>query len=77
VKRRSVYFMSFQNQPRRRVSGTTIIEPGDTSGMVTITVNGDLTEELPEAFLVFFANPDGASLGGFYGLGAGVIIDDD
>ncbi len=45
--------------------------------MVTITVNGDLTEELPEAFLVFFANPDGASLGGFYGLGAGVIIDDD
>jgi Calx-beta domain len=59
-------------------SGTVSIPPGSTTGYANIPVNGDIVDETQlEYFLTSFRNPQHATLGGFYGLGLGVIDDDD
>jgi hypothetical protein len=64
-------------------SGTVTFAPGETAKTVAITVHGDTTKEPPllwgEWIWVAFSNPSAnASLDmSFYGLGLGIIIDDD
>ena len=64
-------------------SGTVTFAPGATSVMVPITVYGDTIKEPPayggEWILVVFSNPTGGAVvdTSFYGLGIGIIIDDD
>ena len=65
-------------------TGTVTFAPGQTTKTVAITVNGDTLVEPPllygEWILVVFSNPtgSGASLDtSFFGLGIGVIVDDD
>lgn len=64
-------------------TGTVTFAPGDTTETVTIQVHGDRIDEPPalygEWIVIAFSNPSpGATLDlGFYGLGIGVIVDDD
>ena len=63
-------------------AGTVTFAPGDTSATVELTVNGDTTDEpdllYGEWALVRFSDPTNATIDPvFYGLGIGVIIDDD
>jgi len=58
-------------------SGTVTFAPGETSKVVLITVNGDVTFEPDELVVVRFSAPTNASLGGYYGLGLGAITNDD
>jgi len=64
-------------------SGTATFAPGQTTAFVTITVNGDTVDDPPlylgEWILVAFSNPSAnATLDtSFFGLGIGVIVDDD
>ena len=63
-------------------SGTLTFAPGETSKVVPIVVNGDTVKEPPllygEWVLVLFSNPTGATIDPrFYGLGIGIIGDDD
>jgi glucose/arabinose dehydrogenase/PKD repeat protein len=58
-------------------SGTATIVPGQTQTTVRITVLGDLLDEADEVLLVSFQTPTNAKLGGFFGLGFGVITDND
>ena len=63
-------------------SGTLTFAPGETSKSVPITVIGDTIKEPPllygEWILVSFTDPTGATIDpSFYGLGIGIIIDDD
>jgi titin len=64
-------------------SGTVTFAPGETSKTVPITVYGDTIKE-PPAYLgewipVAFSNPTGGAVvdSSFYGLGIGIIVDDD
>jgi streptogramin lyase len=58
-------------------SGTVTFAPGQVAQTVTISVNGDTLEEPDEYFVVAFDNPTNVVIGGFYGLGFGIITDDD
>ena len=58
-------------------SGTVIFQPGQTTNTVSITINADALDEPDELLLVAFSNPTNATIGGFYGLGFGTILDDD
>jgi hypothetical protein len=58
-------------------NGTVTFAPGDTTATVTISVNGDTLVEPDEYIVVLFGNPTNAKMGGFYGLGAGIITNDD
>lgn len=64
-------------------SGTVTFAPGETAATVSITVHGDTEHELPlvwgEWILVSFTNPSANATidPSFYGLGVGVIFDDD
>ncbi len=58
-------------------SGTVSFAPGETSKSVAVTVKGDTLVEGDEVFVVAFSNPSNATLGGWFGLGFGNIIDDD
>ena len=58
-------------------SGTVTIPIGQTQGVARVTVLGDLIDEADELLLVSFQSPTNAKLGGFFGLGFGVIADDD
>ena len=58
-------------------SGTVTFAPGETQQTVAITVNGDTLVEPNELIIVRFHAPTNAVLGGFYGLGFGVITNDD
>ena len=58
-------------------SGTVTFAPGETTKTVTISVNGDTDVEPNEWIVVSFKNPTNATMGGFYGLGFGVITNDD
>jgi hypothetical protein len=51
--------------------------PGETAHTVRVFVRGDTLAENDETFLVSFGKPPNANLGGFLGLGYGVIADDD
>lgn len=64
-------------------TGSLTFAPGETSKTVALTVLGDRTDEPPllygEWALLALSNPTGASIdtSGLFGLGIGVIIDDD
>ncbi|MDH3708088.1 MAG: hypothetical protein OES57_18635, partial [Acidimicrobiia bacterium] len=60
-------------------TGTVVFAAGSTSETVEITVTGDELEEPDEWLLVAFSNPSpNATLDtSFYGLGVGLIVDDD
>ena len=58
-------------------SGTVTFAPGETAKTVTISVNGDTLVEPDEYIVVSFTNPTNAKMGGYWGLGFGVITNDD
>ena len=58
-------------------SGTVVFTPSQTTQTVTINVRGDTLVEPDEYFAVQFKNPTNAAIGGYYGLGGGVIVNDD
>ena len=58
-------------------SGTVTFAPGETAKSVTISVNGDTLPEPDEWITISFNHPTNAHMGGFYGLGFGVILNDD
>src|SRR5439155_1607992 len=58
-------------------SGTVTFAPGQTTKTVAVTIQGDTLDEQNERLLVSFTNPVNATIGGFYGLGFGTIINDD
>jgi hypothetical protein len=58
-------------------SGTVTFAPGGTAASVAVAVQGDAVNEGTEVFLVGFGTPVNAAVGGFYGLGFGVIVDND
>ncbi len=58
-------------------SGTVSFAPGETSKVVSITVRGDVTVEPDEMVVVSFAAAVNATIGGYFGLGFGVITNDD
>ncbi len=59
------------------VSGTVQFDPGETAAFVEVTVNGDEDVESDEYLTVAFGNPVNAEMGGYWGLGFGLIINDD
>ena len=58
-------------------SGVVTFAPGETAKTVTISVNGDTVVEPDEWIVVAFNHPTNAKMGGFWGLGFGVILNDD
>ena len=56
-------------------SNTMSFAPGVTSGTITVKVNGDVTPEATETFLVHLSNPVGAGIG--HGQGLGTVLNDD
>ncbi len=58
-------------------SGTIVVPPGATSGVIHITVHGDQNKEGDETLLVSLTSATNADIGGFLGLAFGVIGDDD
>jgi hypothetical protein len=56
-------------------SGSRTIAAGATSAMISITVNGDVADELDETFGITLSNPGNATIGD--GSGLGTITDDD
>ncbi len=56
-------------------SGTVTFVPTDVSEPVTVTINGDLLDELNETFTVDLSNPSNATI--LDGQGVGTITDDD
>jgi chitinase len=58
-------------------SGTVTFEPGTTETTVEVTVFGDDVAEPDEYIVVAFGNPVNAAMGGFWGLGFGIIDTDD
>lgn len=59
------------------VSGMLTFAPGETVKSVPVTVSGDEAEEPDEWIVLMFGRPTNARMGGFWGLGFGVIVDDD
>src|SRR5204863_535929 len=57
-------------------SGTLTFAPGQTSRTITVLVNGDLVDELDEAYCVELSNATGGAMIG-KGMGQGTIVDDD
>jgi hypothetical protein len=58
-------------------SGTVTFLPGQTDATVPVSIVGDHDPEAPSYVVVSFTNPSGARLGGFLGLGAVFLTDDD
>lgn len=58
-------------------SGTVTFAPGQTTATAPISVKGDTTVETDEYIVVSFTHPTNARMGGFWGLGFGVITNDD
>ena len=58
-------------------SGTVTFAPGETTKTVTIAVNGDTMVEPDEFIVLSFHDPTNANMGGYWGLGVGVITNDD
>jgi hypothetical protein len=56
-------------------SGTLTFAPGQTSRTVTVSVTGDLLDEVDETYFVNLSAPSGGTIGD--GQGLGTIIDDD
>jgi len=58
-------------------SGTVTFAPGQTTAVVEVSIVGDREDEDDEIALVRFHQPTNATVGGFFGLGAVRILDDD
>ena len=58
-------------------SGTLTFPRGWTRQYVDVVVNGDSVDEPDEVVVVGLTQPTNASIGGFWGLGFGIITDDD
>ncbi|MEZ5140179.1 MAG: Calx-beta domain-containing protein [Acidimicrobiales bacterium] len=58
-------------------TGTVTFQPGETAKTISIKVAGDKAIEGDELVLVSFGSPKNATIGGFFGLGFGTIVDDD
>lgn len=58
-------------------SGTVTFAPGETVKTVSITVRGDTLDEVNEWIPISFSDATNATIGGTYGLGFAVILDDD
>ena len=58
-------------------SGTLTFPTGWTRQYVDVVVRGDSVDEPDEVIVVALREPTNASIGGFWGLGFGVITDDD
>jgi photosystem II stability/assembly factor-like uncharacterized protein len=58
-------------------SGTLTFQKGWTRQYVNVVVNGDAIDEPDEVIVVSLREPTNASIGGFWGLGFGIITDDD
>jgi hypothetical protein len=58
-------------------SGTAFFELGQTTAFITLYVRYDQIPEPNEWIVVRFHDPTNATIGGYGGLGLGVIIDDD
>jgi hypothetical protein len=56
-------------------SGTLVISAGQTTGTITIPVNGDATPEGDETFYINLSSADGATIAD--GQGVGTIVNDD
>lgn len=57
-------------------SGTLRIPAGRRTGVIDVSIVGDRLFPEPDEFIVVsFSNPTNATLGGFFGLGFGVILD--
>ena len=56
---------------------TISFEPGVTTIIVAVEIRGDTVAEPDEYIVIQFGNPTGAVMGGFWGLGFAVIINDD
>jgi len=59
------------------LGGTVSFAPGETAAMIELTVFGDALDEPDEYIVTSFGNPTNADIGGFWGLGFGLILDDD
>ena len=57
--------------------GTVTFAPNQTAATITLVVHGDVEPEDDEVALVQLSNPVDAIIGGFDGLGAASILDDD
>ena len=57
--------------------GTVEFAPGETTHEVPVRIRGDALEEANEQLIVLFTNATNAELGGLYGVGRVVIVDDD
>jgi len=57
------------------VSGTLMIPAGQTTGTITVLVNGDRVAEPNETFFVNLSNPTNATIAD--GVGSGTIVDDE
>jgi hypothetical protein len=58
-------------------SGTLTFPAGRTTKNVAVTVIGDTVPEPNDQFLVVLSNAQNARIGGYGGVGVGVIVDDD
>ena len=58
-------------------SGVVTFAPGETEQTVGVTVRGDSYTEPDELLVVSFRHPTNASMGGYWGLGFGGIINDE
>ncbi len=59
------------------VTGVVTFAPDETDKTVSVAVNGDVVDEPDEYVWVSWHSPTNAVIGGFYGLGYGIIRDDD
>jgi ribosomal protein S16 len=59
----------------KSTSGTLVIPAGQTTGYITVIVNGDFTPESNETFYVTLLSANGAALG--KSVGVGTILNDD
>jgi hypothetical protein len=58
-------------------SGTVTFLPGVTEATIELSVTDDGLDEPDEYIVASFTNPTNAQMGGFWGLGFGLIEDDD
>ena len=58
-------------------SGTLTFAPGQTAKTVPVTVYGDTTDEPNDWIAVLFSDATNATVGGYFGIGFGIILDDD
>jgi hypothetical protein len=58
-------------------TGTVTFAPGETAKTVSISVKGDTLVEPDELVIASFTAPTNAKLGGYLGLGFGIIVNDD